>query len=144
MSGNILHATDTLTCPHSVGFPMLLVLLFIYFHFKDKCLDASRPFTPLLIFIAVTGKCVFVVVVVFQDLLNHAVSLLKNFDWSLVTNVMLAQINLVSSSTCPHPWHSTPELFYSAFVWFHITLSFCIYCYLSVHPSIHLLIIAGG
>ena len=72
----------------------------------------------------------------FKDLLNHAISLLKNFDWSLVRNVMLAQINLVSSSTCPHPWHSTPDPSYSAFVWFHITLSFC-NILLSVCPSIH-------
>ena len=72
----------------------------------------------------------------FKDLLNHAISLLKTFDWSLVRNVMLAQINLVSSSTCPHPWHSSPDPSYSAFVWFHITLSFC-NILLSVCPSIH-------
>lgn len=110
--------------PHAAG-------TFIYLYFKDKCLDASRPFTPLL-FIAVTGKWFFF----FKDLLNHAISLLKTFDWSLVRNVMLAQINLVSSSTCPHPWHSSPDPSYSAFVWFHITLSFC-NILLSVCPSIH-------
>ena len=74
----------------------------------------------------------------FKDLLNHAISLLKNFDWSLARNVVLAQINLVSSSTCPHPWHSTSDPSYSAFVWFHITLSFC-NILLSVFPSIHTL-----
>ena len=115
------------------------IYLFIYFHFKDKCLDASRPFSPLLIFIAVTGKCFFCFFFFFlKDLLNHAISLLKNFDWSLARNVVLAQINLVSSSTCPHPWHSTSDPSYSAFVWFHITLSFC-NILLSVFPSIHTL-----
>lgn len=120
-----------------------------FLHFKNKYLDDSRPFTPLLFFIPPTGKCLFKISYIIELVAS------KTLTGFSVRKMRLAQISVVSTAICSHPWQNTPNTSYSALVCFHTTLSLCnilLHTHPSSHPvsqpashlSTHLLTIAGA